>query len=294
MPYWAVDEDDNDRASPSVKTVYTPGGRTILGERIGKHASGVPIIPRQLFCEEYWDYKAGEHVTFGGPSKKGKSQLSFDLLRTTATSECPAYVAVSKPTDAVTEVNGKLLDFRFVDRWPPGSKISDLWNGKPKGFVVWPKFGNIATDMDNAATITATLINDRYSASARKRTATKSAGILVMDDTMVKAKVMGLDSQMVTILAMAGGMKLGLWVFVQKPTDSGRTTLWAYENCDHLFLTRGGDQRMLRRYEEIGNLHGNMIWKVVPMLERYQFLYLHDDDICIVDARTEAVTDGYS
>jgi hypothetical protein len=60
--------------------------------------------------------------------------------------------------------------------------------------------------------------------------------------------------------------------------------LWAYENGDHYFFTRGGDERMLKRYSEIGGDKGGLVKQVVPTLERYQFLYLHDDDICIVDA----------
>jgi hypothetical protein len=83
---------------------------------------------------------------------------------------------------------------------------------------------------------------------------------------------------------MAGGMNLGLWVFVQKPTDSGRTTLWAYENGDHYFFTKGGDDRMLRRYQEIAGDRSAVVRQVVPTLERYQFLYLNDEMICIVDA----------
>lgn len=286
MPYWSVDPDGNDRASPSVITLNS---KTFFPPQAYMHESGLAVIPRGSFCEEYFDYIPGQHVVFGGPSKRGKTQLAFDLLAPITSSDLPAYIAVSKPTDPVTDANGKLLGYRFVEKWPPDFRVSDLWNGKPSGFVVWPKFGNINTDMNNATTITASLINDRYTASARKHTANKSAGILVMDDTMVKAKVMGLDSQMVTILAMAGGMKLGLWVFVQKPTDSGKTSLWAYENSDHLFLTKGGDQRMLRRYEQISSGNGGVIREVMPMLERYQFLYVHDDDVCIVDARPESL-----
>jgi hypothetical protein len=110
---------------------------------------------------------------------------------------------------------------------------------------------------------------------------------LVMDDTMVKAKVMGLDNQMVTILAMAGAMEIGLWVFVQKPTDSGRTPLWAYENGDHYFFGKGGDQRMLYRYMQVGSAgeKAATVVEVVPQLQKYQFLYLHEGEICIVDAK---------
>src|ERR1035437_2825232 len=275
MAYWPDDIDE--------KKLVTPGAKTFFPPRLYYRDDGMLVIPRQLFCDEYFTYNPGEHVVFGGPSKHGKTQLAFDLLGTVATPDAPAYVAVSKPTDETTETRGKELEFRFVDNWPPQRKIKELLGDRPSGYIIWPKFGNIDTDMENAAQITARLINDRYTASARDKKH-KAAGILVMDDTMVKAKVMGLDQQMVTILAQAGGMKLGLWVFVQKPTDSGRTTLWAYENGDHYFFTKGGDSRMQKRYSEIAGDKGDVVIDIVPTLQRYQFLYYHDDDICIIDA----------
>jgi hypothetical protein len=125
---------------------------------------------------------------------------------------------------------------------------------------------------------------ERYANGASRES---KGGILVMDDTMVKAKIMGLDKHMVTILAMAGAMKLALWIFVQKPTDSGRTPLWGFENAIHLFLTKGGDDKMLARYAEIiGGKNGVMAKQIIPTLKDYEFLYVHKTDgfMCIVGA----------
>ena len=256
----------------------------LLGQKVYQE-NGLTVIPRDIFARNYFHYKGGEHCVFGGPSKRGKTELAFDLLSVVASPELPAYVAVSKPTDPVTAKYGKKLGFRFVDNWPPQRKISDSWNGRPRGYVIWPHFGDINNDFDNAAAITARLMADRYTASARHKK--HSAGILVMDDTMVKAKVMGLDNQMVTILAMAGAMEIGLWVFVQKPTDSGRTPLWAYENGDHYFFAKGGDQRMLFRYMQVGAAgeKADTVVNVLPRLQEYQFLYLHGSEICIIDRK---------
>lgn len=256
----------------------------LLGQKVYEE-HGLTVVPRDIFGRNYFHYKGGEHCVFGGPSKRGKTQLAFDLLSVVATPELPAYVAVSKPTDKVTLQYGKRLHFRFVDNWPPQRKLSEAWNGRPRGYVIWPHFGDIDHDFGNAAAITARLMADRYTASARHKK--HSAGILVMDDTMVKAKVMGLDNQMVTILAMAGAMEIGLWVFVQKPTDSGRTPLWAYENGDHYFFAKGGDQRMLFRYMQVGAAgeKADIVVNVLPKLQDFQFLYLHGSEICIIDRK---------
>lgn len=249
--------------------------------------NGVTVVTRKAFARDYFPYKPGEHVVFGGPSTRGKTTLAFDLLEYCATPEHPAYIAVSKPNDPVTAQRGRELGFRRVVQWPAEKKLSEyeLFGGKkPAGYLVWPPFGDLDTDMERCAEITRKLIMERYANGANPKS---KGGILVLDDTMVKAKVMGLDKEMVTILAMAGAMKLGLWIFVQKPTDSGRTTVWGYENATHLFFTKGGDERMLRRYVEILGENGPLAKRIIPTLKPYEFLYCHKVEgyMCIVGAK---------
>jgi len=246
---------------------------------------GITVVERRAFAAHYFDYRPGEHVVFGGPSTRGKTTLAFDLLEYVATADFPAFVAVSKPSDPVTSERGQALGFRRVSEWPPPVKIQELFGGqKPRGYIVWPPFGDLNTDMERCAEITEKLLMERYAHGASRK---NKGGILVMDDTMIKAKIMGLDKPMVTILAMAGAMKLGLWIFVQKPTDSGRTTLWGFEMATHLFFTRGGDERMLTRYVEIVGDKGMVVKQIIPSLGPYQFLYVHkvNGTMCIVDAK---------
>jgi hypothetical protein len=245
---------------------------------------GIWIFPRKYFCQHRFDYRAGEHVVFGGPSTRGKTRLCFDCLEYVATPSLPAYVAVSKPDDKESAQRGAELGYRRLNEFPPTPKMSEtktFGNGPPSGYLIWPQFGDIHADAANAARVTGDLLAHTYANGVKKKHA-----ILIMDDTMVKAKVLGLDGDMVTILAMAGAMGIGLWIFVQKPTDSGRTTLWGYENATHLFFTKGGDARMLQRYVEIAGDKGPVIKRVLPTLEPFQFLYMQKylGHLCIVDA----------
>jgi hypothetical protein len=242
---------------------------------------------RQDFCENVFQYGPGEHVVFGGASTNGKTSLAFDMLEYIVTPKFPAYVAVSKPRDPVTLKRGNELGFRTVPDWPPQKQLKEyeIFGGKkPNGYLIWSAFGDLNTDMPRAAAVTRKLIMERYANGVHGK---DSGGILVMDDTMVKAKIMGLDNEMVTILAMAGAMDIGLWVFVQKPTDSGRTTTWSYEQAKHLLLTRGGDARMLDRYSEIIGTNGKYAKAVIPTLKPFQFVYINktDDTMCIVGAK---------
>ncbi len=243
---------------------------------------GLTVFPRDVFCNGHWYYDPGQHVVFGGPSTKGKTRLAFDLAAPVIRPDFPIYVAQSKPRDPETDKAAKALELRVVADWPVAPRVQEMWNGKPNGYVIRPAFGDIGTDMERCAGITARLLEERYAAGASKKGA---KGILMMDDTMVKAKILGLDRQMVTIVAMAGAMGIGEWVFVQKPTDSGSITLWAYENATHCFFTKGGDTRMMKRYSEIAGEHARLVMEVVPQLQAYQFLYLHKVEgwICIVD-----------
>jgi len=246
---------------------------------------GMTVISRRAFSEHYFHYRPGQHVVFGGPSTRGKTTLAMDLLEYIVTPDFQAYLAQSKPRDPVTEQRAKQLNFREVNQWPPERKLGEMMGGrKPNGFLVKPRFGDLATDMERCAEITSNLLMERYANGASSKA---KPGILVMDDTMIKAKIMGLDNQMVTILAMAGAMGLALWVFVQKPTDSGRTTVWGYEQAIHVFFTKGGDARMLQRYVEILGENGPIAKRTIPTLEDFQFLYANKvtGHMCIVGAK---------
>lgn len=248
---------------------------------------GVVHIARRPFARDYFAYKPGGHVVFGGASQHGKTTMAMDLAEYIATPDFPFYLAQSKPRDPVTERRSKELGFRTVNEWPPPTKLQEmsLFGGqKPRGYVVKIAFGDLRTDMQRSAEVTSKLIMERYASGASRK---NSGGVLMMDDTMVKAKIQGLDNQMVTILAMAGAMDIGLWTFVQKPTDSGRTTLWAYEQSDQMFITSGGDERMLKRYSEIiGGNDGKIAMKVIPSLKEYEFLYVDKPNryMCVVGA----------
>jgi hypothetical protein len=245
---------------------------------------GIAVFPRDVFCESYFHFRKGEHVIFGGPTQRGKTQLAFELVRHIARPEYPAYIAVSKPDDEVSRKWGERLGYRRISEFPPSTKVKELkiFNGPPSGYLVWPRFGNIDIDLENAGRVHGKLLDQTYAEGAKGK-----GCILIMDDTMVKAKLQNLDGKMVTILAMAGAMDISLWIFVQKPTDSGRTTVWGYEQATHLFFTKGGDRKVLDRYAEIAGDRGHIVKAVIPTLEPYQFLYMHkyEQFICIVDAQ---------
>jgi hypothetical protein len=153
---------------------------------------------------------------------------------------------------------------------------------KPAGYLVWPHLGNMTTDVDHASKVTADLIDDVYSKGRRGK-----PGILMLDDTVIKSKVMGLDKHITTVLTMSGAMGVGGWFFVQKPTDAGKTALWSYSQSEHIFLCKDPDRRNRERYGEIGGFNTREIDEISRNLKPYQFLYLERTHgyRCIVDSK---------
>lgn len=246
------------------------------------NSQGLWVYSRRDFARDYFAYEPGDHVVFGGPTRRGKTSLAFVLLEYVATPECPAFVAVSKPKDPVSAREGQRLGFRRVSEWPPTVKISELFGNKPSGYLVWPKFGDMDTDVANCTLVTGQLLRATYAAGAKGQ-----QGILVMDDTMTKSKLMKLDREMTTHLAMSGAMGLGMWVFVQKPTDSGQASVWSYGAAEHVFLTIDPDRKNQIRYDEIGGFDPKAVTNAVNSLEPYQFLYLKRTEryMCVIGAK---------
>lgn len=244
---------------------------------------GILVIPRDQFASRHFDYKPGHHVVFAGPTQRaGKTTLAFKLLEYVATPELPAYVAVAKPRDPQTEKEGKRLGFRRVSEWPVPPRTREIWEGKPPGYLVWPRFGDMNTDVETASRVTARLMGNVYTSGVKGKQA-----ILVMDDTVVKSKIFGLDKEMTTIIAMGGAMGIGGWFFVQKPTDAGRAALWSYPNSEHLFLSKDPEKRNRIRYNEIGGFDSNRVYDAAQLLKPFQFLYLERTHgyMCVVDAK---------
>lgn len=240
------------------------------------------VIPREEFASTRFDYKAGQHVVFAGPTTKGKTTFAFVLLEYVATPQLPAYVAISKPKDPATEKGGARLGFRRVTNWPVPRTVKEVFGEKPAGYLIWPKFGDIDNDPANTARITRALLKERYTAGVKNQ-----QGILVLDDTVIKSKVLGLDTEMVTILTMAAAMGIGMWAFVQKPTDAGSTAIWSFSQSEHVFITYDGDAGTYKRYSEIGGVSPKFIAEAVRCLRPYEFLYFKrtENYLCIVGAK---------
>jgi hypothetical protein len=231
---------------------------------------GIWVVPREEAARNRIDIKPGQHVVFAGPTQKGKTELAFALLEHTATPDFPVWVAVSKPRDPVSSKWGRKLGYRRAADYPPPRRIRDLDpQNRPSGYLIWPDMSSSDSAIQNASAVTSRLINGVYADGSKGKKC-----ILMLDDTVTKSKVLGLDKEMVMVLTMSGAMGIGGWFFVQKPTGAGETALWSFSQSDHILIARDPDKRNRERYNEIGGFDSREVERIALTLKMYQFLYL--------------------
>ena len=234
----------------------------------------IVTLPRQEFLEHYWDYRAGEHVTFLGPTGSGKTHLKWQLLSYTATPEVPATVLATKPKDATTKRWSKTLGYATTRTWPPvPNPVRRMFHGKPRGRVLWPAH-TFDPDRDDA--------NHYRQFSTYLRDAYKRGNQIVDVDEMLDMVDLDLERECRTLWTRGRSMGAGLWAGTQQPFH---IPTHAYRQCEHLFIAKDPDRRSQQRYDEIGGFDPGLLRSWVMSLDKHQFLYARRSGpvVCVVD-----------
>jgi hypothetical protein len=234
----------------------------------------VEVIPRDEFLDDVWDYRAGEHVTLIGMTQSGKTTLGFQLLDRSISPDLPAIVMVMKPRDTVPERWAKKLGLRRIDTWPPlDARGPGRAMRKPRGWLLWPKMGDIRKDYVNLSMIHSAAISESYAQAARKRGAQDRA--LFVDETLGFVTDLKLGDELTAVWTRGSSMGLGLWAAGQRPFHMPQH---AYNAASHLFLHKDPDERNIKRYAEIGGVSPDVVADVTRQLRLHEFLYIRRRD----------------
>jgi hypothetical protein len=239
----------------------------------------VDVIDRQEFIHNRWKYKAGEHVTFIGKTQSGKTTLALELLDVTITPKLQTIILVMKPRDKVPAEGMKALGLKRVRTWPPPN--ASKWYPKPpRGWVLWPKLGNIKRDNVVLRQQFDRALTESYAAGARRNGSNR---IIFADEVTGLSKELSLEPELNAIWMRGSAMGLGLWAATQRPFYA---PMYAYGAAVHLFLHRDTDKRNTDRYREIGGVDPDLVRQVTNSMDEHQFLYIRrtDNRMCIVDA----------
>lgn len=231
------------------------------------------LIPRTRFLTEVWRYRAGEHVSFIGPTGSGKTHLALPLLARSVTPEIKGFVTVMKPRDKTVGQFMVRHHWKRVLNYPPPPQVSKAIGEDPPGFVVWPNHtSNPELDEVRHEQIFRKMHRDLY---------VKGDAIIFDDEAVSLVREMDLKPDLVRIWTKGRSVGCGLWAATQRPS---LVPLEMYDQAEHLFLAYDPDKRNQQRFGEIGGVDPELVVDVVSRLPKFHWLYIRRSDrsLCVV------------
>lgn len=232
----------------------------------------VKLVDRRRFIDSTWKYRAGEHVSFIGPTNSGKTYLMQPLLARSASPDLPAYLTVMKPRDKTV---GDFLkahpSWKRVLTFPPPPHLPG--KEKPAGYVVWPHHTQDPVgDEVRHAEIFRTM---------HRRLYVKGDCIIADDEAVSLVREMKMGADLVRIWTKGRSIGCGLWAATQRPA---MVPLEMYDQAEHLFLAHDPDKRSQERFGEIGGVDPDLVVAVVKALPKFHWLYIRraDRSMCVV------------
>ena len=221
----------------------------------------IEVISRKDFTREFGrEYGSGQHVTALGPTGKGKTVLSKQLLKATIGPKRKALVLHGKikNKDHVVQEMEKDLNMRTVAKWPPDREWGDR---KRNGFILVPlthAAGSVEEENQILATEFRKGIHDNYAN-------TKSDTITLVDESHQAQETLGLKKDLEGPL-MRGAPHNAEWNNVQR----GRYVSYhCYDAPEHLFVFYDPDQSNRQRYSEIGGVDPHYLMAITEGLKTY-------------------------
>jgi hypothetical protein len=228
-------------------------------------------LARNVWLDEYFTYRPGEHVALIEPTQGGKTRLMYQMLHR-AMQQNPhlsTRVTIPKRRDRESGLWNNALGLKETPSWPPAKK--KMWEPEPPGYALWPRHLVSGPDDDPEKTLLADRAHVRHELMACAKDSYEDGdAIHVADDIHNQATILEMNMFFEEMLTMGGAMGCGLWGANQKPSGSnvgGGITSFFYNSPTHLVIGKDSDERNRKRFGEIGGVDPKYVAAVVQNLQ---------------------------
>lgn len=224
------------------------------------HRDTVPLVSRQEFLREWkHDYAPGQHVTFIGPTQRGKTTLAIQLLGESISPEHKCVILAGKPPkrDKTMAAAAQKLNLRIIEEWPPEWRPGDR---KRNGYVLRPRqsLKDIKADNEN--------LRKQYSAALIGNYSSSKPVITVVDEAHHVQNDLSLKREYEAPL-MRGAPDNAVWSLIQR----GRFMSYlAYDAPEHIFIFYDPDRSNQARYSDIGGVDPRWLTEIIEDLKTYR------------------------
>ena len=221
----------------------------------------VEVVPRDEFVHEFGqDYVPGQHVSFFGPTGRGKSTLCFQLLGVVISPDQPVFSLHGKikGRDPVIGKAAKRFHLREVPYLPSkGRMVYDRkrhWNG----YIIIPltKPTDPATEKQLLHAAFKDAINRNYQTTRRHTITHINEAHQIQADLKLKEDV--------EAPLMRGGPDNAVWHECQRGAYLSYHT---YNAPEHVFVFADPDKRNRERYSDLGFVDPKEIYELTSNLK---------------------------
>jgi hypothetical protein len=263
-------------------------------EETDREAQSVPVVSREVFIEDFAEHYTPSHVTFIGPTQRGKTTLCFQLLHAVLARH-PKWRATTlhgkiRGRDHTIEEWAKKSNYRVIRSYPPGFTLRPKhWKRNVKGYIVRP------LRKEESAREEERILREEFQKTVRANyhsTGSKRDKIVI---TLVDERAQA-DKDLKMTADLDAPLQRGLpdnpeWNNIQR----GK---WVSYHCfdapEHIFIFKSDDSSNNERYAELGCADPVVIEQCLRNLKTEkvktggtisQALYIRRSDryMCIVD-----------
>jgi hypothetical protein len=204
------------------------------------------------FATRRWDYRAGHHVAFFGPTQiAGKTTLAFALMRH-VDPQIARTVLCMKHTDRIVSGWTRRLGYQETPLWPPRRQLRRGLE-KPPGYTLWPHqtLSNPAADNLHLAGQFTQAITWNRKHRPSLTFADEIYGLLA--ELNLPKDGYPMRTLLTAVVTRDSGAGHGLWYATQKPSGTQGVSVpgFFFNSAEHMFLSKDGEERNRQRYGEI-------------------------------------------